>query len=142
MRIRRTKAHKYKDPERFFYARAGWGYDPAKETEEEGRRRGARALAEAERVGTELGFSAEWESDSDADTSFMDEGYSRRDRECAEFYSCTVRDAEGTIRASLCGIHEDTRDPIGARYYRRVVRAELFAEALADFARTGEAVPQ
>jgi hypothetical protein len=134
--VRRTKPQKFKDPEDFFYRRAGYGYDPARESEEEGRRRGARALAEAEEVGTALGLTEEWEEDQDPDRSFMDQdGYTRRDRECAEFYACVVRDAEGVVRASLCGIHEDTRDPIGSRYYRRVVRAELFAEALAEIAR-------
>lgn len=34
--------------EQFFYENAGWSYDPATETEEQGRRRGAVALARAE----------------------------------------------------------------------------------------------
>lgn len=135
-----TKPRTFATPYAFFLARAGYSYNPAQgETREQGRRRCARALADAEARGTALGLTEEWSEDRDPDMSWMEtDDYTARDRECAEFYGCTVRDASGEVRASLWGIHEDTRDPLGARWYRRVVRAELFSEALAELEKLGE----
>ncbi len=109
----------------FFLRHAGWSYDPAKETSIEGRRRCARVLAEAEKEGTELGLVADWEPDDDPDASFL----SQEDLESARFHVCIIRDAEGYVLASLGGIHEDVRRE-GFEDYMRVVRAELFVEAL------------
>jgi len=115
----------------FFLEHAGYSWDPAVETQEVGRDRCARALASAEERGTELGFTCEFSEDGEADRSFMDTpDYSAEDRRCAEFYCAVVRDAAGEVLTSVSGIHEDIRDPQGARDYRRVVRAELFMEGL------------
>ena len=117
----------------FFYRHAGFSWNLlAGETREEGRKRCARALADAEERGTAAGFVVEWEEDQDADTSWLETSdYDDDDRAAARFYSAVVRDAAGMVRASLGGIHCDARDRAGFERYRRVVRAELFAEALA-----------
>lgn len=129
-----TKPRQFRTPYQFFLARAGYSYNPATETKAEGRRKCARALAKAEARGMAAGFIDVWSVDPDPDRSYMDDdasaGYTRRDRECAEFVQCAILDANGACVASLHGIHEDIRDPLGARWSRRVVRAELFAEAL------------
>lgn len=115
----------------FFLEHAGYGYVPGEETEQEGKERCARVLADAEKRGTDLGLEIEFSPDPDADASFMDtEDYDDDDRYSAEFVCALVRDAEGEIVASLGSIHEDARDRQGARNYRRVIRAELFSEAL------------
>ena len=124
----------------FFLSRAGFSWRPGKETREQGRRRCARELARAEERGTALGWSAQWAEDYYADRSWLDqEGYDDDDRENAEFYYCIVLDYDGAVLASLHGIHEDRRDPQGARDYRRVVRAELFDQALAELGARGGA---
>jgi hypothetical protein len=51
----------------FFYEHAGWSYDPATETSDEGRWRGAEVLARAEREARARGWSVEWEYDPDPD---------------------------------------------------------------------------
>lgn len=130
--MKKTREKNFHSAYAFFHACAGYSY-VAGETPEQGRDRCARALADAEERGTALELVDEWDADPDADDSFMDQdGWSDLDRRSAEFYACCVRDASGVVRASMGGIHEDVRDPVGARYYRRVVRAELFAEALAE----------
>jgi hypothetical protein len=123
----------------FFLRHAGYCFDPKTETEIQGRRRCAKALAEAERRGTELGLSIEWEDDRDADTSFLDQKdlFDDDDRANARFHRAIVRDADGTVRAVLGGIHENVALD-GFRETMRVVRAELFSEALAALDRQKE----
>lgn len=113
----------------FFLQHAGYCYDPAIETPIEGRRRCARALAEAERRGLELGLVAEWGDDPDPDASWLEDEslYDAEDRDCARFSYCVI-EWQGKVLASLSGIHEDSRHSFDD--YRRVVRAELFQEAL------------
>ena len=125
------------DARRFFHAHAGWSHG-AGETSEQGRARCARELAIAERDGTARGLVAQWEEDTDADTSWLDtEDYSQEDRDAARFWSCIVRHESGHVLASMHGIHEDTRDSASFRRYQREVRAELFQEALAQLAKAG-----
>lgn len=116
---------------RFFYRHAGWSRLPH-ETEEQGRMRGAKSLARAERDGIEAGLSCSFDPEPDPDPSFMDPlRYSDADRENATFVMATVYDVDGNVVASLSNIHEDARQSNRERDpYRRVVRAELFAEAL------------
>lgn len=120
---------------RFFRAHAGYSYG-AGETPEQGRERCARELAIAERDGTALGLTIRWELEECPDTSWIDDA---TDLEHARMMQASVYDANGTPLASLGGIHEDTRDEKGAMRYRRVVRAELFAEALSVVAAEGGA---
>jgi hypothetical protein len=51
--------------EDFFYEHAGYSYDPATQTQEEGRRASARALARAEQYATDHGWWVTWEADPD-----------------------------------------------------------------------------
>lgn len=125
----------HSDAVRFFRAHAGFNYGKG-ETAEQGRERCARALADAERDGTALGFTIEWAREDCPDTSWID---NEDDREHARMMQACVYDANGTPLALLGGIHEDTRDEKGALRYRRVVRAELFAEALSVVAAEGGA---
>lgn len=53
------------DRERFFFEHAGYGYNPAHETAEEGRERCARELAAAEREMIRRGWSIRVEDDPD-----------------------------------------------------------------------------
>lgn len=122
--------------ERFFYTHAGYSYNPPTETKEQGRIRCAIALARAETEGLAAGLEAVWEADYDPDTSWLTD----EDRPHASFQVCHVYHNIDEARyrsvrplTSLWGIHEDDRYP--CEPYRRVVRAELFAEALEKLAK-------
>lgn len=112
----------------FFYENAGYGYNPASETREQGRERGAVALANAEAYAKSNGYAVAWEHDPHADDSFL----SARERAHAEFYSAVLyapseewwNDDAREVVASLHGIH----NPDSA--YRRVVAAELMLDAM------------
>jgi hypothetical protein len=108
--------------EQFFYDNAGYSYDPATETAEQGRERRARELARAEAYGTiHEGWEVEW-----ADDLCGCIGCDCGDDDCAcstgvphETLICVVRDTEGNMLASCGGICEPSRE------YRRVMEAEL-----------------
>lgn len=113
-------------PYMFFKQHAGYSYDPKTETQEQGRRRCARALARAERLAKDIGLTCEFEYDTlgcigcDCDSE---------DCACStgaehEVLCAVVRDDCGNSLASLGSICGATRE------YRRVVSAELFSEAL------------
>lgn len=114
-------------PVEFFYEHAGYGYDPKKETEEQGKRRNAESLAAAERRASDEGLSFEWSVDPHIDSSdFEDSG------ESWQLWDCLCRSESGEVLASLGGIDfgrdgEPWNDP-----YRRVVEAELAQEGLPD----------
>ena len=108
----------------FFYEHAGWNYNPEHETEEQGHRRCAEALAKAERWAREAGVEFSWEDDwevGDHTTEFdcyEDGGPETCERAAASF--------EGEVLASLCCIDDATDE------YRRVVEAELALQAWAE----------
>lgn len=108
----------------FFYEHAGWGYHPVKETPEEGRRRGATSLADAEAWAKGQGVEFIWESDwsvgSHQDFYGTDSAYGDGEPETCE--SCIAR-LNGEVVASLSCIDGATAE------YRRVVEAELAGEA-------------
>lgn len=112
--------------EEFFYAHADWGYDPKKETEEEGRRRGAALLAQAEARAKEKDWMFEWVRDpngcSGCDCGSADCPCASGKRHRVE--GCVCRCEHGGVAASLWGICEATAE------YRRVVEAELALEGL------------
>jgi len=128
-RPKETKARKQLTVDQFFfYHNAGYSYDPKTETLKEGRFRCARELAAAETIGQRLGYVFEWEFDECPDLSWM----SDKEREQGhEVLCCRIPDPENTRHslASLCGI----TDP--PYHYRRVIEAELAAEAIADLDR-------
>jgi hypothetical protein len=128
-RSKEAKARKQLTPDQFFfYQNAGYSHDPKAETPEQGRLRCARELAEAEAVAQRLEYAFEWEFDQDADLSWMSD--EEREQE-HEVLCCRIVDPENTRHslASLCGITDADRN------YRRVIEAELAAEAIADLDR-------
>lgn len=109
---------------RFFFTHASFSYFPGKETPTDGRLRCARELAAAERNGRVAGLSFEWHVDDVDSSEWSDE------KPAYVQWACICHDAEGEAVASLGCIDfgrdgEPWSDP-----YRRVVEAELAAEAL------------
>lgn len=115
---RKTTSHLAKAAT-FFAKHAGVGYDPATETRAQGAKRGGMELAKAEQYAFDHDWSVDWEEDS--------EPYQMGDAETdvpREVLCAVLRDAEGNVLASLCGIGDPDRN------YRRVVEAELALEAM------------
>lgn len=111
----------------FFFENAGWSHDPARETPEEGQRRHARLLADAERKAEILGWSVEWEVDPDP---MWDDDVERETTDY-EQWVCVLRNAEGDALEALGSIDLGPNvEPYDAPY-ARVVAAELALEALA-----------
>ena len=100
--------------EQFFYAYAGYGYDPTTETRVQGRRRCARALAEAEQHARRMEWAAEWVWD--------DMPWEGEDTP-SEVLGCILKNQRGDVLGSLWGIGDPSPE------YRRVVEAELADEA-------------
>jgi hypothetical protein len=128
-RSKEAKARKQLTPDQFFfYQNAGYSYDKTTETAEQGRQRCAKGLAEAETIGQRLDYVFEWEFDQDPDLSWMSD--EEREQE-HEVLCCRIVDPERPkySLASLCGITDPDYN------YRRVVEAELAAEAIADLDR-------
>jgi hypothetical protein len=103
--------------ERFFYDNAGYSYNPETETPEDGKRKGAIALAAAVRFALENGWRFDWDNDTDEPCNC---GESDCDH-TVEFCLLTHGD---TLLGSLSGICGATEN------YRRVVEAELALEAM------------
>lgn len=109
----------------FFYQNAGYAYDSKTETPEQGRLRCAKELAAAEAIGQRLGYAFEWEFDECPDLSWMSDEEREQDH---EVMCCRIPDPQNRrfSLASLCGITDaDSK-------YRRVIEAELAAEAIAE----------
>lgn len=113
-------------PVSFFYAHAGYSYRPDTETPSQGRRRCARELARAERLGSAAGLSFTWSYDPDIDSSDFDDS-----ADPWPLWQCECFNEDGGMAAYLGGI-DLGRDGIPhGDPYRRVVEAELAMEALA-----------
>lgn len=101
----------------FFAAHAGFGYDPTVETEEEGKVRCARNLAEAEewaRGRLHFEWSDDWSiGDHVKEFDCYDDGGP------STCETCIARDRMGDVVGSL-GCIDDATDE-----YRRVVEAEI-----------------
>lgn len=107
----------------FFYKHAGYGYDPKKETKDQGRKRGARLLAEAEANARSLGYTFEWVEDEYTDSSDFDDG------DPYPVWNCVMLNQGGKRVQSLSGI-DFGRDKEPHGPYMRVVEAELALEQL------------
>lgn len=115
------------DAEQFFYDNAGYSYDPATESREEGRARCARALAAAEDYGRRHGWRVEYDEDPDVMEDDVDSvGMVARGE--AVNLTVTLRDADGEFLGSLAGVVvPNDQDP-----YLRAVAAQLMEDAMPD----------
>lgn len=110
----------------FFYEHAGWSYDPATQTPEEGRQACAIRLAEAERWLLLQDGHTEWLVDSDADRDDIEHD--------GPLYGCVVKVACGCDRPCCSGwwtqsLWSIDLGPSGEPDdYQRVVQAELALE--------------
>jgi hypothetical protein len=102
---------------RFFYTHAAPSYNPAKETQEQGRVRNAENLAAAEGIARNAGVSFAWTCTD------------RRAK--ASKWMCMAYDASGNYCASKHEIEFDAKGPHG-NAYRRVIEAELADEYVTD----------
>ena len=115
----------------FFYDNAGYSYDPATETVEDGRLRGARQLAMAERFAQVMGAEYVWEDDWSLGHSHAEEFPDAYDNEpdTCEWVALYAHIPAGfenmALVASLSCIDDATPE------YRRVIEAELALEWLA-----------
>lgn len=111
--------------EQFFYEHAGYSFDPKTETQEQGKLRCAKELAEAERIAANLEWRFEWVDDWMGSHDWKE--YSGEPATCEQ---CTVYDpSSNRVLASLSCIDDADNN------YRRVIEAELAAEALYDYDR-------
>jgi hypothetical protein len=111
----------FRDAVRFFSAHAGGVVGHCWE--------GALHLANAEQHAFCADWTFTWEHDDAPDLGDHTEWCARaaRGRACShEVLVCVLRDADGTVLASLGGVIDASRD------YARVVEAELADEALAN----------
>jgi len=112
-------------PYQFFKQHAGYSYNPAAETPEQGRQRCARSLARAERKASDTGMSFGWSVDPCFDSrEFSDE------TPAYQLWQCVAYDSDGRAVAALSGIDFGRDGTPWGDTYRRVVEAELAAEAL------------
>ena len=110
----------------FFLRNAGSSYNPKTQTKRQGQYAGARQLAKAERDARALGYTFDWQNDSDGcigcDCDSPDcKCSSGEPHECLV---CLMRDSDGKVVQSLGSVCEPSRE------YRRVVEAELALEQL------------
>lgn len=116
--------------EQFFYDQAGYSYDPAKETEEEGKCRGAILLASAERWANETGYSFEWMIDEGASSADWIDDREDGGKYCDPWrvWACVMCDEGGEAVQSLWSIDFGRDGEPWGNPYRRVVEAELALE--------------
>lgn len=112
-----------KKAEDFFYEHAGHSFDPKRETPEQGRRRGARQLAEAEQWAKDEGYDFVWRDDDDPLLGDVPED------EVSGAFWVAMEDEQGDIVQSLGSVLEG-HDERANRRYRRVVEAELALEEM------------
>jgi hypothetical protein len=119
----------------FFYDHAGASWNPETETEEQGRLRGARELAAAERTASALGWSFEWSIDPDIDSSeWLDDNEDGgRNRDPWHTWKCAMY-ADGEFVTSLHGIDFGRDGHPNSDPYRRIIEAELALEHVGDLA--------
>jgi hypothetical protein len=114
----------------FFFEHAGYGHGPG-ETPEQGRKRGAIALAKAEQEATARGWAIEWHEDPEGWDSLGDIDPD----DVKEVLYAVLKDENGKVLASLGSIVDPDRAS------GRVVEAELALEALNERT-TSEARPR
>jgi hypothetical protein len=108
--------------EAFFFRNAGYNHGPG-ESPAEGRTRCAIALAAAELVFMRSDATCEWVDDVDGAHDAKHDGLKFKTCE-----GCIIRSADGNVLTSLWSILD------AGNKYRRVVRAELASDCLAQLA--------
>lgn len=106
----------------FFYENAGFSYDPKTETEQAGRMRCARQLAEAEEWALQQGYSYNWNYCDTTSADFTD------DKPAWELWRCEVYDEESELVQSLSAIDFGRDGSPYGQAYAKVVEAELALE--------------
>ena len=127
----------------FFLKHAGYSDDPQTETRMQGRVRGARALARAEREARDAGLSFQWGVDDTASSDWLDDNQDggKNCNPWRTWYCCAYAEVPvintgyyGLKRpaplASLSGIDFGRDGEPWGSPYKRVVEAELALEAL------------
>lgn len=116
--------------ERFFYDNAGYSYNPATETPEQGQEKSAILLAGAERWAQEAGYDFIWDIDPYASSAdWIDDN-----EDGGKYYDpwqvwfCSMVDEKGKTVQSLHAIDFGRDGQPWGNSYRRVVEAELAAE--------------
>ena len=104
----------------FFIEHAGFSFDPKVETEEQGKRRCAEALAAAEEWAQEVGVRFDWREDFEVDHQKEFDCYADGGPETCEWVAAMLN---GELVASLGCVDDATPE------YRRVIEAELALEA-------------
>lgn len=125
----KTKGDKMREPqtpERFFYEHAGWSYDPKTETSEQGRRRCAKRLAQAEAFAKRHRMRFEWSKDDITNRSFTDEGPEYRLYQVLAYL-------DGRVCGSLGGVDFGQHGKPASEPYARVVEAELALDPLHEW---------
>lgn len=110
-------------PKTYFFTWAGYSWDPAKETQRQGRQRCAARLAQAEAWGRDNGLSFAWEVDQDCDSREFS-----KSRPHWSLWCCIAYNDAGKIVACLGGVDFGRGGVPEADTYRRVVEAELALE--------------
>jgi len=133
LRTPKNEREEMTNQEKFFYDNAGYSYNAATETAEEGRVRCAKALAAAESEMMYRPWYVEW-TDDDQDAQFQDENGEWQ--EAPAVVAMLMRyfddpDRQVDCLASLGGITESDNATERANY-RRVVEAELALQALEE----------
>ena len=111
---------------KFFYEWAGYSRSP-KESERVARMRNAKALANAEAVASERGWSYTWEEDPEGWDTLGDVP----EEDVKEVLTVVLRDEEGNVLAALGG-NLMCYDSAANRRHGRLVEAELALEALVN----------
>lgn len=124
-------ANEREEAEQLFFQHAGWSYDPATETADQGKERCARELAHAEAWGKRAGVTFTWENDWSVDHQKEYDCYEDGGPSTCE--GC-VAWLSGEVVASLWCIDDATAE------YRRVVEAELASEVQYAAEQTAERV--
>lgn len=114
----------------FFYAHAGYSWNPKTETPAQGRARCAKASAYAERCARDAGVVFGWNLDPDITSAdWVPDGHDGG-RDCNPWptWRCVGYTADGTVFASLSGVDFGRDGSPWGSPYRRVVEAELACE--------------
>lgn len=113
--------------EQFFYDQAGYSYDPKTETQEQGRIKCAKRLAQVESFAKSKGIRYYWRRDQEIDSrDFSDE------KPFYPLYECSA-ELNGESIGGLCGIDFGRGNKPTGQPYKRVVEAEIVWDAFHEW---------